>query len=338
MDSIKPYIFRMRPYLCEKVWGGRNLERLFDKPLPANELVGEAWEVADLPEGQSVVDSGALAGRTLGQLVALWGQQLTGSRSEGESFPLLVKILDAQKDLSIQVHPGDEQVGAIAGARSKDECWLVLDVAEGGSVLHGFSGAVDRASFACAVEQGQAVDLLRRIAVAPGDVIRVAPGTVHAICSGVVLLEMQQPSDTTYRVYDYGRAGLDGRPRPLHLEQALAVIDWEGSEAAQLIVERVEAGAHALHVLVDVPAYRVERLKAAARLRWRVDPGSVQIVFVLDGACRVSGRDGAPVELARGQTALIPACAGTVELVSHNKHAEVVVAGLGGHVLVDIVE
>ncbi len=339
---MKPYVFRVKPHLSEKVWGGSKLVGRYGKDAGADVLLGESWEVADLPEGQSLVDGGVLAGETLGAVTRRWGKALVGTRAavEGDAFPLLVKILDAQDDLSIQVHPGHENCGLFEGARSKDECWLVLDVEPGASVLHGFSRVTDAKEFGEAVEAGNVVDLLRRVEVQPGDLLRVEPGTMHAICSGVVLLEVQEPSDTTFRVYDYGRPGLDGLPRALHLEQALAVTDWETVGPAKLesVSKEKLAGGHELEVLVDAGAYRMERLRVVGELDWRVDRGSVQIVFVVSGGCVVwaSGAADEAVELVAGQTAVIPASSERAFVRALRGGAELVVSGLGGQALIDV--
>ncbi len=339
-SDVKPYVFRVKPHLSEKVWGGSRLVERYGKDASATVQLGESWEVADLPEGQSRTDNGWLVGTTLGELTARWGVALVGTRSRTDAFPLLVKILDAQDDLSIQVHPGPDNCGLFEGARSKDECWLVLDVEPGASVLHGFSRATNAEEFGRAVEAGNVMELLRRVEVKPGDLLRVEPGTVHAICSGVVLLEVQEPSDTTYRVYDYGRPGLNGLPRALHLEQALAVTDWGGVGPAKLASvsrEKLEGG-HVLEVLVDAGVYRMERLRVVGELDWRVDAGSVQVVFVVSGACLVwaLGASDEAVELVAGQTAVIPASSARAFVRAQAGGAELVISGLGGQALVDV--
>ena len=314
------------------------MESLYGKPLPDRASIGEAWEVADLPEGQSLVDNGPLAGQPLGEVVQRWQDGLIGGRTPDGAFPLLVKLLDAQDDLSVQVHPGQEHLGAeLPGARSKDECWLILDAEPDGAVLHGFDGETDRDAFDGAIRDGRATELLRRVPVQPGDVIRVAPGTVHAICKGVVLLEIQQPSDTTYRVYDYKRPGLDGRLRPLHLEQAFKVTDFRAPGPARLRCEEQRREVGDWSLLVDVPAYRIEKVRVRQAVRWDVDCDSAQIVVALKGRCRLVAESGEPVELRTGQTAVIPACAGQVRLepVVEGRSVEVVVAGLGGAPLAD---
>jgi mannose-6-phosphate isomerase len=330
MES-KPHIFRCRPHLCVKVWGGRRLQTQFGKGLPSEDPYGESWEVADLPQGQSVVDTGPMVGATLHEVTTTWGAELVGSLWEGDRFPLLVKILDASQDLSVQVHPGLQHESMFVGARSKDETWIILGVEEGGSVLHGFRKAVTPESFARAVADGEVVDLLRRMEVKPGDVLRVPPGTIHAICAGVVLLEIQQPSDTTYRVYDYGRPGLDGLPRPLHMDEAIAVTDFSGlvDERAVNFQSDGTSGVD-WSLLVDVYAYRAERIRTSTGLSWRVDRRSAQVLCVLEGRCRVVG---AEVELGPGQTAIVPACMGEVRL-EVRETTTMVIAGLGGVPLV----
>ncbi len=325
----EPYVVKMRPYLRKKVWGGRKLFEVFGKELPDDSPYGEAWEVSDLAEGQSFAVNGPLAGRSLVDLVDHWGPALTGG--VGEAFPLLVKVLDAQDDLSVQVHPGEDDIERLGlDADSKDECWLILDVDDGGCILHGFEKATTPGDFRMAVEENRAADVLRRVDVAPGDVIRVSPGTIHAICKGVALLEIQQPSDTTYRVYDYNRPGMDGQPRELHLEEAMRVSNFDAHPPAVLEARPSEADP-SVSVLVDVPAYRIERATSFRKLEWTVDERTPQVVFAAGGSLQLRGA-GETIELAVGETAVIPAGLGEVS-VDGRDGAEVVVAGLGGDAL-----
>ena len=324
-----PYVVKMRPYLRQKVWGGRKLSDVFGKYLPDDAPYGEAWEVSDLPEGQSFAVNGPLAGRSLPDLVDLWGAALTGGA--GQAFPLLVKVLDAQDDLSVQVHPGEDDIARLGlHADSKDECWLVLDVDDGGCILHGFEKPTTPSDFRMAVEENRAAEVLRRVEVSPGDVIRVSPGTIHAICKGVALLEIQQPSDTTYRVYDYNRPGMDGKPRELHLEQAMRVSKFDAHPPAKLD-GRPCTKNECVTILVDVPAYRIERAAGFSSLDWRVDARTPQVVFAAGGSVRVNGA-GESVELGFGETAIVPAGLGEVS-VDGADGAEVVVAGRGGAAL-----
>ncbi len=218
-----------------KVWGGDRLLDRFDKPIAKAQLstldtsapIGESWDAADLPEGQSFVRLPDGSEQLLHDAVTTFGEALTGTSHA--HYPLLIKTLDAARDLSIQVHPGAKDLHLFDAPHiaQKDECWLILDAAPGGSILHGFKTGITRLRFEQAIANREDLSaLMRRHEVTPGEVVHVPPGTVHAICAGVTLLEVQQPSDTTFRVWDYDRPGLDGHLRPLHLEQALKVLNF----------------------------------------------------------------------------------------------------------------
>ena len=230
-DSL-PDLIPLQPHLREMVWGGRRLEGLFGKRLPPALPIGEAWEVSGYPDRESVVDSGPLAGRGLAGLLRQFGADLVGEepwRRWGEIFPLLIKFIDAHVDLSIQVHPDDEYARREGlGQFGKAEAWFVLH-SEGGRTALGLKEGVDRQEFATAVAAGRALDVVQFQDVTPGDVIFVPPGTVHAANAGIVIYEVQQPSDLTFRIYDYDRPGLGGKPRELHIERALDVIDFESN-------------------------------------------------------------------------------------------------------------
>lgn len=314
----------MKPKLVPKIWGGRRLGEQFGKEIGEGSW-GEAWEVADLVEGESVVATGQHAGKTLGEVRREFGSALVGSGSPSARFPLLVKILDAAKDLSVQVHPGDQDLHKFDGAQSKDESWLIL-ASEDGAILHGCVPGTDRESWETAVRQRNPVPLLRRVEVVPGDLFRVRPGTVHAILEGTALLEIQQPSDTTFRVYDYERPGLDGKPRELHVEQALEV---SVTDEIELRPEpsRFEAAGLQVEVLVDVPAYRIERLYLDGLAEWSVDPSTPQVIFVRKGKARIDDQN-----LRAFQTVVVPAAHRRVEIEGQG---ELIIAGLGGKRLVD---
>jgi mannose-6-phosphate isomerase len=335
--KVAPHIVKTRPFLVQKVWGGRRLETRFGKALPDEKPYGEAWEIADLDEGQCLVDSGPLMGRPLKDLVRRWGRELVGNRAPREDqFPLLVKLLDANRDLSVQVHPGQEEAARMPGADSKEETWLILDVEDEGAIIHGLTEhGIKAQDFRQAVEQGVVQELLQRIPVAAGDVVHVSPGTIHAICAGVALLEIQEPSDTTYRVYDYDRPGLDGEPRQLHLEEALEVGHLGRSDE---IIRRNQAGVddELVRDVAHCGAYRIERLSFEANraLRWTVNPDSPQILHVLNGALTVSDGLGGTMELGPYDSAVVPASMKVVDIQSRQA-GEVIVAGLAVERLVD---
>ncbi len=233
--SAAPYPLLLRPVFFEKVWGGRRLERL-GKRLPPGKLIGESWEVADLPSTstsgaggapvRSEIANGPLTGRTIHDAMILWGADLLGEASptpEG-GFPLLVKFLDAQENLSVQVHPSAAYARAHPGVHPKSECWFVLDAEPGSVIYKGVRRGVARADFARALARGAGeavVELLESVPARRGECHALPSGTVHALGAGVMVAEVQTPGDTTYRVYDWGRAG-----RVLHAPEALECIEW----------------------------------------------------------------------------------------------------------------
>jgi len=314
---MTPYILKMRPYLREKVWGGTKLRDLVHKAVGDGGPYGEAREVADLPEGKSFITNGPLADQSLAEAVGEWDTSLIGNAADvREGFPLLVKLLDAADDLSVQVHPSQQDVRTThPDADSKDETWLILDAEPDGTILHGVRDGVDAPTLREAVEEGHAEETLRRIDVSAGDVVRVVPGTIHAICAGVSLLEIQEPSDTTYRVYDYKRPGLDGELRQLHLEDALAVANFGEQPPAKLSPESLDHPDAARQLLVGVDRYRIEQLTgetgvetAERTVRWQIDDRSAQVVMALAGHLRLQTDDtDQTVELDPYETAVIPA-------------------------------
>lgn len=318
----------MRPVFFSKIWGGRRLSLLEGKGAEQVPSCGESWEVADLPEGSTRVASGPLEGASLSQLVREHGAALVGAADPDDGFPLLVKMIDAGDDLSVQVHPGPDTASRFPGARSKDECWLILDVEPGSRLLHGFVPGVDPASFRQAVDEGRAHEQLRSVVVEPGDVVRVPPGTFHAIGAGVMLLEVQEPSDTTFRVWDFGRLGDDGKPRALHVEQALEVARYGEQPPPKSTPAPLGEGRE---LLVDAPSYRLERatLASGGSLQGALSGATALVVFVVEGAGVTVETPAGEVSLPRYASAVVPAAAERLSLSSRGR-AVVALAGLGG--------
>lgn len=211
----------LKPIFKDRIWGGTALKEQFGYDIPSN-TTGECWAISAHPNGQSVVAEGEFKGKTLGEL---WDEhrELFGNL-EGEKFPLLTKILDANKDLSVQVHPDDEYAEKHEnGEFGKTECWYIIDCKENAEMVYGHN-AKDKEDLVQMIENGKWNDLLHRVKIKPGDFFYVPSGTIHALCEGTLVLETQQSSDTTYRVYDYDRVGVDGKKRELHLEKAIDVI------------------------------------------------------------------------------------------------------------------
>jgi mannose-6-phosphate isomerase len=332
--EIRAYPLLCEPLLKAKIWGGRKLVEELGIPLPAGENIGEAWLAADLAEGESAVANGALAGRTLGEVTCLWGKAMIGpawrGRPTGERFPLLVKFLDAQDDLSVQVHPDDAACREhFPGAFSKDESWVVVQADPGARIVLGFRPGITLEGFDRALAEGNVMETLQAREVAEGQVFRVAPRTVHALLRGVLILEIQEPSDTTFRLYDYDRPDDSGKLRQLHVAEARRVMRF-GDPPGAIAPVRTDApwGIHEL--LVDVPAYRIERARFDAPWQGTVDPRSAQVVVGLEGAARLTA-GGESLRLRRGVSVVLPAALGAVRIEPlEDAPAVCVFAGAGG--------
>ncbi len=220
------YPLKFHPIYKEKIWGGRNLERLFGRKLPPAEEIGESWELADLPEGVSIVANGPAAGKTLTELTARWAGELLGGAEphrigSAQRFPLLLKFLDANDRLSLQVHPDARAVKEIGPeAALKSECWYIVE-SRRGAIYKGVKPGIEPEEFRKAIETDTVEKAIRRIEVAEGDFHYLPAGTVHSIAAGVVIAEVQTPSDTTYRVTDWGRG------REIHVERSMRCIRFE---------------------------------------------------------------------------------------------------------------
>lgn len=245
-----------KPIFHEKIWGGRRLDTVFGYDIPEG-AIGECWAISAHPAGDCEVVSGPYAGETLS---ALWERhhELFGA-AEGDRFPLLIKILDADGDLSIQVHPDDAYAAEHEnGSLGKCECWYVLDCDEDATIIVG-QKAADRAEFAKLVEEGRWSDLVNEVPIHKGDFFQINAGTVHAIKGGTLILETQQSSDVTYRVYDYDRVQADGTKRELHLEQSMDVVDYaaKAPESGQITAPEVDGVTE----LESNACYAVERVR-----------------------------------------------------------------------------
>ncbi|MGD9495772.1 MAG: type I phosphomannose isomerase catalytic subunit [Armatimonadota bacterium] len=304
---------RCQPLLKPKVWGGRGLEVVLGKLLPPGEPVGESWEVADVPEGVSSIADGPLAGASLREVMVRFGTALFPGWAI-EQFPLLVKFIDAQDDISIQVHPDAEVCRRLFPTeRSKNETWLVLHTEPGAAVLHGVRPGVSFEEIRERVAEGTVMDVMRRTPVQPGDAIHLPAGTLHAMLRGVMLLEVQEPSDSTFRVFDHDRPGLDGRPRPLHIEQALESLRLDSSAPARLQPEVRPHRWGERELLIDIAPYRVERLTLRRAMCWRRQARAAVVVVVVEGT--IAAQAGAStMVLSRGETAIVPPSVGRMQI------------------------
>jgi mannose-6-phosphate isomerase len=312
MAQLYPLLTQRK--LVEPIWGGSTLAAWLDLPEPRPSRLGETWQVYDT----NLVSNGPLAGRSLAELAREHGAAMVGTRTlarYGADVPLLAKFIDAADRLSIQVHPDDayaHTVEAATGFHGKTEAWLIVAAAAGASVTYGMAQPSDRAAFAAAVAEGRVEELVGRIPVQAGDVVFVPAGTVHAINAGIVLFEIQQKSDLTYRVYDYDRRdATTGQPRELHLAKSLDVIDYQPPR--QGLVAPLSLGSPDTALLVACPYFALERQRLEKRRATTVDPGTFEIVTLLAGALELGWAGGA-LGLRRGESVLIPASQGGYEL------------------------
>jgi mannose-6-phosphate isomerase len=283
---LYPFIFQ--PILKERIWGGHELERLYAKPLPPGKLIGESWEISDRPGDASVIANGPLAGKTLCWLMENHAAEILGgakSAAEGR-FPLLCKILDAREKLSLQVHPPADKAKKLKG-EPKTEMWFIADAAPDTSLYVGLKRGVTRAEFEKKISDGSVADCFHRIPVHAGDAMFLPSGRVHAIGDGLVIFEIQQNSDTTYRVFDWNRVGLDGKPRELHVAQSLASIDFNDFEPKLVETEFTADGKILKRPLVNDPLFNVEAWKLDSNASGLLKPKKLQIIAVTAGEIEI---------------------------------------------------
>lgn len=307
-ESLGPLL--LEGSLHETIWGGSHLRTVAGKALPEGASVGESWETAI----ESVVRNSPHAGTTLGDLVARFGSKLVGTRSVavfGPRFPLLTKFIDARDRLSVQVHPNDEYAAAYEnGKLGKTETWYVLYAEPGACLVYGLSRDTSPAEVRAAIAETRLEQLLHTVEARAGDVLYVPAGTVHAIGAGIVLYELQEYSDVTYRLYDYGRLQADGKPRELHVQRALDVMRYAKApnDRAEPVPIASDAGG-SRRILVGSHYFVLEELRSQDSAGGATDGSSCHIVSVLDGACEVASAAGS-VRLSLGDTVVLPASLG----------------------------
>ncbi|EEF62498.1 Mannose-6-phosphate isomerase [Pedosphaera parvula Ellin514] len=309
------YPLTFKPIFKERVWGGRNLERLYKKPLPPDVPIGESWEISDRPGDASIIANGPLAGKDLRWLMENHADELLGaSRRNTKSFPLLVKILDAQEKLSLQVHPPVE-IAASMGGEPKTEMWYVAEATPEADLFVGLKKGVTRPEFEQKIKEGTVAECFHRIPVKKDDVMFLPSGRVHALGAGSVIFEIQQNSDTTYRVFDWNRTGLDGRPRELHIEQSLKSINFEDFEPRLITSIYSRSPTFSVRVLVDDPLFRIDACKVKRGQRFYIRSEGAQILGILHGRLEV-GFGEIKVLAGAGQFVVLPACLGRVSLTA----------------------
>jgi mannose-6-phosphate isomerase len=298
-SELLPFLI-FEPLFMERPWGGRRLESAFGKKLPPGKRIGESWEIVDRPEAQSIVRQGLWRGRTLHQLWCDHRAEIFGDDvPDTPRFPILAKILDAQEKLSLQVHPG-AAVAGLFGGEPKTEMWYFAAADEGAEIYAGLRPGVTRDHIKQTLREGAAAGLVHRIGVKKGDVFFVPSGRLHAIGAGNLLIEIQQNSDTTFRLFDWGRGALDGSTRTLQIEEALQSIAFDDFEP-KVAVPSGETLVQCSHFTVE--KWDLRSARPASKHR------AFALFVCLSGAVEMDG-----VRLDLGQFFLVPASAAASEL------------------------
>lgn len=303
---MKNYPVKLSPAFKDYIWGGVRLKNEFNKKCELDK-VAESWELSAHKDGESRVSFGEKE-LDFSEYLDVIGKEALGENSKKyDYFPLLIKLIDAKGDLSVQVHPSDEYALENEGEYGKTEMWYVLDCDEGAALYYGFENEISREEYKEAIKCDRLCSLLHRVEVKRGDVFFIPAGTVHAIGAGMLICEVQQNSNTTYRVYDYGRRDKNGNTRPLHIEKALEVSDLCPAPAIPTI------GDGGDELLCECGYFAVRRRRISGNGDIDVDRDSFVSLIVLDGSGKLK-YDGKNLELAKGDSIFIPAQSATFEI------------------------
>lgn len=309
--TIPPIPVRFSPRFKPRPWGGRRLADLLGKALPGDGPIGESWELSDLAGDESIVADGDLAGRSIGDLAVQWGKDLLGGAPliDGR-FPLLIKFLDARENLSVQVHPSPATTADKLAI--KHESWVVLHADPGAAIYLGLRPGVTKRDVADAANSPRIVELLNGVQVRRGDSFYLPSGLPHALGAGVVVAEVQTPSDVTYRLYDWGRTGLDGKPRELHIEQALDNLLFDVPQEQVVQPRSHVAGPWAtLTRLVRCDSFHIDRVRVGEGLQ-QTFPHAEPIVWIIVSGAGTLRRRQHVQHFVRGDVVLIPADSGEI--------------------------
>lgn len=304
-ESRKYEPLRLKPCLRSYMWGGTRLREVYHKT--GEGVIAESWELSVRSDGPTLIGSGAHCGESLADILCADPVGMAGTRCGIAPFPLLIKLIDAQKDLSVQVHPSDASACREKGEQGKTEMWYVVDCEPESTLFLGFSRAVTPDELRQRAQDGTICEVLNRVSVCPGDVFFVRPGTVHAIGAGILVAEIQQNSDTTFRVYDYNRLGADGKPRQLHLERAIEVMNCAPAQgAADTLLPCPPDG---VQEVLTCEYFRVRRAEVKRRIDLSTEGGSfTHIMCVRGGGDILCGGRNYPFR--QGDSYFLPAALG----------------------------
>ena len=292
------YPLKFKPIYKQRIWGGQKLREVFGKDIPLDEKIGESWEVADLPDDKSVIINGELAGQTLGSAIEEYPKEIMGDENFYGPFPLLIKFLDAEDILSVQVHPDEQTCRRMGKGRPKTECWYILYALPEAVIYKGLKRGVTKEKFAEAIKQGTAADMLVKVPVKAGQCHFLPAGTAHSIGAGLLIAEIQTPSDTTYRVFDFNRVDNAGKPRQLHIEEALQSIHFDdcGDKLPITTIGR----------LVDTESFKIDKGRQGRNSELLLSPGKMKTLIILTGFGIILAGKANPVEFKAGDCIVVP--------------------------------
>lgn len=297
----------MKAPIKDYIWGGTKLRELFGKESSLH-CLAESWELSCHPDGESIVCGGEADGIRLSELIAKHPEILGRNCERFSGFPVLVKLIDAKDDLSVQVHPNDEYAHKYENDNGKTEMWYVIDAAPDAELVYGFREALTKEELRRAVDENTLMDMVNRVPVKKGDVFFIEPGTLHAIGRGILIAEIQQSSNVTYRVYDYGRVGNDGKPRELHVEKALEVTNTQPSDHHRPVYG-MELDGVVVQLLADCEYFNVNRERIISEAQLCSDESSFSHVLVIGGSGELVSED-CSLPLNMGASVFVPAGCG----------------------------
>ncbi len=298
MNTLYP--LRFSPVYKDYIWGGSRIPELFNRNEPGG-IYAESWEISTHPDGQTVIANGLLAGKTLSDLLPENKTALLGTNIKGDDFPLLIKLIDARDTLSVQVHPNDANAAAVHGD-PKTEMWYFLEGDGSAQIYCGLKPGTGKAEFLKAVENKTFAGILQSFPARKGEAVFVPGGRVHAIGAGCLILEIQQNSNTTYRIYDWDRTDASGKGRELHIDKALKVIDWENNVDPVCKRNGTE--------IKTSPYFRLDRFELTAAKEFTMTGKSFDVLFIAEGSGKILWAD-CEEKLLPGQSWLVPAALGS---------------------------
>ena len=302
--DFEAYPIQCKPILKDRIWGGQKLKTVLKKDIES-ETTGESWEISTVPGDISVISNGAFSDKPLDEIIKAFPEQILGTEIHkrfGDQFPLLFKYLDAREDLSIQVHPNDALAKKRHNSFGKTEMWYVMQADEGSRIIVGFKKAASPEEYLKHLKDNTLVDILEQIPVSPGDVFLLETGTVHAIGAGIVVAEIQQTSDITYRIYDFNRKDANGNLRQLHVEESLEAINYEETDAQKVYDRNLNQS----NPMVDCDYFTTNFLPINGNVPIQKDGKSFTVYMCVDGSFDISFSDKRN-SFNKGDTVLIPA-------------------------------